>query len=258
MSSGDYEFFAEHGFLNLGQVLDGGELERFQMMFNQDLTTKPYFWHQYGYWQYANYEGLISSPEFDDLIRHPSICSCIEELMGGPICFGELGLRLMKPYRGEEHQAWHRDRAHWLEHPLRIDYVQLVIYLTDVGERDHCISFSPESVREPVHGNKEAQLKKGGEYHLHGPAGTCALFNASLLHTATTRPTENERRTVQIYYGHRGRPPLANDSTIPPALWRDSEDEEIRGFYGVLNDRSRLYLRAFVAGGDISPLDRIN
>jgi len=229
-------------------VLDGPELVRFQAMFDHDLKTLPYFWHKYGYWQYANYEALISSPDFDDLIRHPKIYPRIEALMGDPLCFGEIGLRLMNPYQGEMHQDWHRDRTHWLEHPLRLDYVQLMVYLTDVNEEDHCISLSPESVIEPVLKNNEAQLTRRGEYHLHGPAGTCALFNASLLHTATTRPTDNERRTVQIYYGHRDRPPLANDSTIPSPFWRDSEDTETRAFYGVLNDRSRTYAKAFSVG----------
>ena len=229
-------------------MLDGPELVRFQTMFDHDLKTLSYFWHNYGYWQYANYEALISSPDFDDLIRHPNIYPRIEALMGDPLCFGEIGLRLMNPYQGEVHQDWHRDRTHWLEHPLRLDYVQLMVYLTDVNEEDHCISLSPESVSEPVLKNSEIQLKRGGEYDLQGPAGTCALFNASLLHTATTRPTDNERRTVQIYYGHRDRPPLANDSTIPPMFWRDSEDTETRAFYGVLNERSRIYAKAFSVG----------
>ena len=247
MSSKDTEFFAENGFLNLGQVLDGRELARYQTMFDHDLKALSYFWHKYGYRQYANYEALISSPEFDDLIRHPRIYPRIEALMGGPLCFGEIGLRLMRPYKGDVHQDWHRDRAHWLDHPLRLNYVQLMVYLTRVGKEDHCISLSPESVSEPVLEDQEAQLKGGGEYHLHGPAGTCALINASLLHTATTRPTENERRTVQIYYGHRDRSPLANDSTIPPAFWRDSDDAETRAFYSVLNERSQVYLTAFPA-----------
>jgi hypothetical protein len=66
-----------------------------------------------------------------------------------------------------------------------------------------------------------------------------------VLHTATTRPTEAERKTVQIYYGHRDRAPLANDSAIPATLWRDHEDPQARAFYGVLNDRTRLLLAAF-------------
>jgi len=38
---------------------------------------------------------------------------------------------------------------------------------------------------------------------------------------------------------------LANDSSIPAAFWRDSGDEETRGFYGVLNERTKVYMAAF-------------
>ena len=123
--------------------------------------------------------------------------------MGGPVCFGEIGLRYMAPYDGPLHRKWHRDRSHWSQHPLRMDYIQLMVYLTDVDESTQCISSSPESIYEPILEDQHAQLARGGVYDLHGPAGTCALFNVAALHTATTRPTRCERKTVQIYYGHR-------------------------------------------------------
>ena len=126
-----------------------------------------------------------------------------------------------------------------------MDYIQLMVYLADVDESTHCFSLSPESIEEPILDDHDDQLKRGGEYHLHGPAGTCALFNVAVLHTATTRPTTAERRTVQIYYGHRDRAPLANDSSIPAAFWRESADAETRAFYGVLNERTKAYLAAF-------------
>lgn len=91
----------------------------------------------------------------------------------------------------------------------------------------------------------QAQFARGGVYDLHGPAGTCALFNVSVLHTATTRPTQAIRKTAQIYYGHRERPYLANDSGIPATFWRDNPDAETRAFYGVLNERTRAYMAAF-------------
>ena len=126
-----------------------------------------------------------------------------------------------------------------------MDYIQLMVYLTDVDESTHCISFSPESIDQPVLKDQQSQLDRGGIYDLHGPAGTCALFNVAALHTATTRPTTSERKTVQIYYGHRDRAPLANDSGIPATLWRDHPDAETRAFYGVLNQRTKLYMAAF-------------
>lgn len=238
--------FAQNGFVDLGQVLDQAEVAHFLALFKADRENYPYFWHPYGHHQQANYDALITTPAFDKLIRHPRILPVIESLMGGPVCFGEIGLRRMPPYSGsgEPHQQWHRDRAHLASHPLRLDYLQLMVYLTDVDAGTHCFSLSPESIHERVATDNAEQLRRG-VYDLHGPAGTCALCNAAILHTATTRPTRRERKTVQIYYGHRDRPPLANDSAIPATLWRDHEDDETRAFYGVLNERTRLMMAAF-------------
>jgi hypothetical protein len=126
-----------------------------------------------------------------------------------------------------------------------MDYIQLMVYLSDVNEKTHCFSLSPEAYDQPILKERQEQLTRGGVYDLHGPAGTCALFNVSVLHTATTRPTQAIRKTVQIYYGHRHRPYLANDSAIPATLWRDHPDAETRAFYGVLNERTRTFMAAF-------------
>lgn len=245
LASRDREFFAENGFLNLGVRLDDDDLQKFVAMFDSDGERFPYFWHPYGHHQYANYDALITSPEFDGLIRHPNVLPTIEALMGGPVCFGEIGLRLMHPYQGSEHRSWHRDRAQWTEHPLHTDYLQLIVYLTDVDDTTHCLSLSPQSIQEEVLRDPKEQVARGGIVDCLGPAGTCFLFNVAVLHTATTRPTTRQRKSVQIYYGHRHRAPLANDSAIPATFWRDSQDEETRGFYGVINDRTRLFRDAF-------------
>jgi hypothetical protein len=245
MDAEQQQFFVQHGFVNLGKVLDDGEVDYFDGLFDADRKEYPYFWHAYGHHQRANYDALLTTPCFDELIRHPRIYPIIEELMGGLLCFGEIGLRSMGSYEGQLHQGWHRDKPHWAEHPLRMDYIQLITYFSDVHEGTHCFSLSPESIEERVLKENQEQLHRGGVYDLHGPAGTCALFNVSVLHTATTRPTQQERRTAQIYYGHRDHAPLANDSGIPATLWRDNEDAETRAFYGVLNERTKVYMRAF-------------
>ena len=245
MNAEQKQFFRDNGFVNLGKLLTDEEVVYFDGLFDADRQTYSYFWHSYGHHQRANYDALLTTPQFDELIRHPRIFPIIEELMGGALCFGEIGLRSMGEYEGAFHQGWHRDKPHWMEHPLRMDYIQLITYFADVDENTHCFSISPESLDDPVLDNHDQQIERGGVYDLHGPAGTCALFNVAVRHTATTRPTRVERRTAQIYYGHRDRPPLANDSGIPATLWRDNKDPETRAFYGVLNERTRVYARAF-------------
>ena len=64
------------------------------------------------------------------------------------------------------------------------------------------------------------------------------LCNFSVLHTATVHVTRKERKTAQIYYGHRDRPFMVNDSLIPVDFWRDHSDVEVRAFYGILFSRA--------------------
>lgn len=241
----EVEFFRRNGYIVRPDILTDEETQDFLTLFDTDREKYKYRWHPYGYHQSANYDALVTTPDFDRVVRHPKILAAIEQLMGGPVCFGEIGARHMAPYEGDLHRSWHRDRPHWPEHPLRMDYIQLMLYLTDVTGDTHCFSLSPESIHEPIIEDKNEQLKRGSISDIHGPAGTVCLFNVSVLHTATTRPTQQERKTLQIYYGHRDRPYLANDSIIPPLFWRDHEDPEVRAFYGNLNDVTKLYMNAF-------------
>ena len=68
-----------------------------------------------------------------------------------------------------------------------------------------------------------------------------------MLHKTTIRPTQQERKTVQIYYGRRDQPHLSNYTTLPARLWRDHSDPEVRAFYLVLNHKSRAFAAAFGA-----------
>ena len=241
----EVEYFRRNGYITRTDLITPEECEEFIALFDQDQNNARFRWHPYGYHQSSNYDALVTTPEFDRVVRHPKIILAIDQLMGGPTCFGEIGARHMSPYDGQLHRKWHRDRPHWPEHPLRMDYIQLMLYLTDVSADTHCFSLSPESIHEPVLKDNDEQLKRGGITDILGPAGTVCLFNVAVLHTATTRTTQSERKTLQIYYGHRDRKYLANDSVIPPMFWRDHEDPEVRAFYGNLNEVSNIYNRAF-------------
>ncbi len=164
--------------------------------------------------------------------------------MGDEVCFSEICFRHMGPYDGEPipgmtswegpaGRRWHRDGG---ERFLRM------VYLTDVDETTHSFAISPESIDQELV-DKEAQLERGGIRDLHGIAGTAILFNVSRLHTVTVRPTRLERKSLQVYYGHREGEFLSEQSYVPSRLWRDHPDEEVRGFYGVLNSKTREFLK---------------
>jgi hypothetical protein len=120
--------------------------------------------------------------------------------------------------------------------------LRIIYYLSDVEEGNHHFTLSPE----PADGDvlpTEAQLARGGSLPFYGKAGSGILFNAATLHGATIAQTERERRILQIYYGHPSRPSLAEVTLMPPRLWRDHPDPEIRRFYGKLNRYTRDMLR---------------
>jgi hypothetical protein len=167
------------------------------------------------------------------------VLALVERLMGGPFCFEELSVRHTGPSAEARPTGWHRDRPHWPEHPLHLDYPQVIYYLTDVDEGTHCFTISPEPADGAILG-KEAQVERGGTVYFHGRAGSAILFNAATLHGVTIRQSDRHRRIVQVYYGHPHRPSLSEVTLIPPRLWRDHSDPEIRRFYGKRNRYNRV------------------
>jgi hypothetical protein len=243
MASKNYRFFEENGYLILPDLFTEDEVARYTEIYENDRDSFARMWPKYGNHQTVNCDALLTTPEFDELIRHPKLLSIIEELMGGPVCLGEICLRHMAEYEGELRRGWHRDKPHWEEHPLRMDYIHLMLYLSDTNEGTHRFSMSRESAQEPILEN-DPQLERGGIVDFYGPPGTAVLFNVSCLHTATARETEIERKSVQIYYGHRDRPYLSNCTVIDECWWRDDPDPEVRAFYNKLNRKTKRYLQA--------------
>ena len=243
MNAEQYEFFRKNGYLVITGLLKKEVVASVLEMYERDRREYPQMWVPYGS-QTVNCDSLLTSPDFDSIIRHPGVLREVEDLMGGSPCLGEICIRHMAPYTGESpKRGWHRDKPHWVEHPLRMDFIQLMLYLTDVHEGTHCFSISPESADEKLL-DRDAQLERGGIVDFHGPIGTLILFNVSNFHTATVRETHQERKSVQIYYGHRHRPYLSNCTVVPESLWRDHPDPEARAFYNKLNRKTNRYLAA--------------
>jgi hypothetical protein len=166
------------------------------------------------------------------------VLSLVQELLGGVVCFEELSVQITPPSSISRPTGWHRDRGHWLEHPLHLDYPQIIYYLTDVEEGNHHFTISPEPADGEIL-SPEAQVAQRGSIPFYGTAGSGILFNAATLHGLTLMNTERERRILQIYYGREDRPPLAEVTLMPPRLWRDHPDPEIRRFYGKFNQYTR-------------------
>ncbi len=227
------EFFRQNSFVVLPDLLSPETVAALNAAIDRDHAAHAYFWGS-EVSRNGTSNLLLTEPVFEPVVRHPEVISLVETLLGGPSCFEELSVQITPPSAEGRPTGWHRDCGHYSEHPLGLDYPQIIYYLTDVGEGDHHFTISPEPGGGPVL-DTPAQLEQGGSMPFHGKAGSGILFNAAILHGATLAATPNERRILQIYYGHPSRPALSEVSIIPPRLWRSHPDSETRRFYGKLN-----------------------
>jgi hypothetical protein len=235
-------FFRAHSYVPLPDLLTPEEVAALNAAIDRDRERNAFMWWCEGSRDY-NCNLLLTEPVFELTIRHPRVLPLAERLMGGPFCFEELSVRHTGPRDETRATGWHRDRPHWPEHPLHLDYPQVIYYLTDVDESTHCFTISPEPADGEIL-DRDAQVARGGAVYFYGRAGSAILFNAATLHGPTHRKTDRHRRIVQVYYGHPDRPSLSQVTLMPPRLWRDHPDPEIRRFYGKLNRYTRVWLQA--------------
>ena len=198
-------------FCVLEDVLTPDEVGYYAALYDADRRDNGHMWSpwpQGKHSQHRNCEPLVSSPAFASLIRHPRILGALEAVFGAgeKACLGEACLRWMPAVQEDFYSGWHRDGgvgAHALRRPLHVGFLQLIVYFDDVDEDSCCFSLSPEPVGEPHLWDPKEQLAARGEFHLEGPAGTCAIFNPKMLHAATFRKSTRARKTLQVYYGHQ-------------------------------------------------------
>ena len=71
----------QNGYLLLKDALTGDEVRQFLALTDRDRTDTSYFWRDAGLviHQSLNCDSLISSPEIDQLIRHPRLMSYVDD-----------------------------------------------------------------------------------------------------------------------------------------------------------------------------------
>lgn len=239
--------FKANSYVILPDLFTPGEVAELNAAIDRDRKANPFMWYSTTSRNY-NCNLLLTEPIFEKSIRHPRVLPLVERLMGGPICFEELAVR----HRDGESEArdtdWHRDRGYWREHPLHLDFPQVIYYLNDVNEYTHSFTISPEAADGEILDDKQAHIDRGGILHFFGNAGSAILFNAATVHGVTLRKTDKVRRTIQVYYGHPQRPSLSEVTLMPPRLWRDDPDPEIRRFYGKFNRYTKVMLQGVGVG----------
>src|SRR5436305_1665487 len=122
--------FREHSAVILPDLLSPDEVGALNEAIDRDRRKHPFMWYTTTSRNY-NCNLWLTEPLFERPVRHPRVLALVERLMGGPICFEELAVRHRDGAREPVPTDWHRDRPHWREHPLHLDYPQIIYYLND-------------------------------------------------------------------------------------------------------------------------------
>jgi hypothetical protein len=211
-------FFERHGFVVLSDCLDAGELAYLNAFCDRSQAERPESW---GLTEkrkpHHRNQGLIFSqplldyPELDSYTRHPRSFPVVARLLGGEehVRFSEFNLRETPEGAGAgamnfHHDAVREDRLTRTPY-MPCDWLCAIHYLTDVAPGAPCFCVVPGSSRFET--LQEAFSQLGDDYReqpLHGPAGTCVLYDTATFHTRLDGDGHQMRRTWHQYYARGG------------------------------------------------------
>ena len=168
---------------------------------------------------------------FDDLVIHPSTFELLKGLMADDIAFSELSVILKAP-RADTHARWHNDVGYQgalMSQSLLL--ISCIYYLSDVTLDEACFAVVPGSHRFdrsiPAVDHVE---EMPAHVPLVGKAGTAILFHANLWHAAYPSRSDQERRTLHVYYCRPWMKPSGH-TKIPPRLIDAADTDFMKTFY---------------------------
>jgi ectoine hydroxylase-related dioxygenase (phytanoyl-CoA dioxygenase family) len=210
--------FDQQGFVVIPDALSPPELASLQRAFERHVRAFPAEWthHDESFVQTLNV--LPHTSDFDIAIENANVLRLLRHLIGDDVTFEEMSLMIRNPTRREtDVKGWHRDTIRDYSRRHEITALSVVYYLTDVTERDHCLSIIPGSHGPRVDLRPE-EVVPGMEADIIGPAGSAAIFHTRCIHAGKLKAGSAMRRTMHLYYSRFGAPRLSEYTDIPPRL----------------------------------------
>ncbi|MEE3285641.1 MAG: phytanoyl-CoA dioxygenase family protein [Planctomycetota bacterium] len=232
--------FDERGFLKLEAALSKDQVAGFNAAVDRHRLTFPDRWVELSDSFCEGTNVLPDTADFDEAIENPRVLDILRKIIGEEITFEEFAIMLREPTANlDEVKGWHRDIVREYDRRMEIDAVSVMVYLSDVTERDHCFSIVPETHNRLVDLDPlEVPLDAGVD--VLGPAGTAVFFHARAIHGGRLKPGSSQRRTLQSYYSRWRDQRTAEWSEIPERLYGKSDPALPPRFYAKWNETNIL------------------
>jgi ectoine hydroxylase-related dioxygenase (phytanoyl-CoA dioxygenase family) len=212
------EYFETNGFVVLSPCLSDEEVLDLNQFFDRTQVEKAAEW---GLGEkrkpHHRNQGLIFSqplldhPELDPYTQHPATYPIVSRLLGGEeqVRFSEFNLRETPENAGLGTMNFHHDATvedRFIRRPyLPCDWLCAIHYLTDVNANTPAFCVVPKSNQfETLRESFDAYGEDYTELPIHGPAGSCVLYDTATFHTRLDGDGVQRRRTWHQYYGRGG------------------------------------------------------
>ena len=173
--------------------------------------------------------------DFDFVIENPKVLEMLGRVYGEDLAFEDFGIMIREPTQDSfDPRGWHRDLTRDHNRRKEIQAIQVIYYLTDVSENDHCLTIIPESHNRLIDLRAE-EIEPGQGRDIQGPAGSAIIFHARCIHAGRLKPKSRQRRTLHVYYGHRSLPRITEWSDIPTRLSKKADPALPPHFYSKSN-----------------------
>lgn len=257
-------FFEDNGYVVLCGCLDAAELAELNAFCHRTQTKRPEAWglsdkrkpHHRGQGLIYS-QPLLDHPELDAYTRHPCSYPVVTRLLGGEdrVRFSEFNFRETPQDAGPGAMNFHHDAVRedrLIRAPyFPCDWLCAIHYLTDVEPGAPCFCVVPNSSRfETLKVAFETLGDNYCEVPLHGPAGTCVLYDTAIFHTRLDGDGQKMRRTWHQYYARggwlrstlpttsryvRAPSPVLTDWNLFPERLAMSPDAKVRLFFSHWN-----------------------
>jgi ectoine hydroxylase-related dioxygenase (phytanoyl-CoA dioxygenase family) len=220
--------FAAKGFTLLPGLLELAKVVELSRAINHDIGANPFMWQRFE-GSMVNRNAILSIPGIHELVLHPRVLAPVDAIFEGHACFEEAVVLIHQPGAAEPQTDWHRDVPHNLDNRYRAEYVQLLVYLSNVTDDTHRFAIFPESCDEPIVPAPELVATRQ-PFELVGAPGSAILFNSSSRHGVRKAAAGRGRRSLHIYFGQAHRPCSSEHTIVPERILRALPPEQRRVF----------------------------
>jgi len=182
-----YNNFKDNGIIKIDNIFSNDDIKKIKNEINAKVDTYE-----------KVREDTIHSLNLFDIIFNKKLRYLINKLIPDGIVWMLFYLKtksnVAKPHFDPQtkYGSWHRDRITDYNHN-RIDFVDIMIYLTDVEENDGGFAFLPISP------DKEKEIEKTKKSSkVLGKAGTCIISRIDWYHSATPNLGKKNREILRI------------------------------------------------------------